>query len=195
MSIILGVGIAATATTVTLFYMGKKGWQALHKAVGITPGVLTYQDPQAPILLMDITWQQLSLNRQHLSCLPDSQLRQLQRIDRKVGAYHSYQQELKSQNKTPALTEQQFVLHKLLQLRLPEMLASHYHLARANNKNCFNDTGNLEANNDKRVEAGQLLQQALNNIEQRLESLLEQMETQHLLDLRVMKSYIESHNS
>ena len=38
MSILIGVGVV---TTVTVVYLGKKGWQALHKAVGITPGVLT----------------------------------------------------------------------------------------------------------------------------------------------------------
>ncbi|WP_201555176.1 hypothetical protein [Psychrobacter sp. 72-O-c] len=185
MSMLLGVGVF---TTITVFYLGKKGWQALHKAVGITPGVLTYQDPQAPITLTDMTWQNLTLNNKHLSVLPDSQLRHLQRIDHKVATYQTYQQHLQAQSITPAITEQQFVLDKLLHTRLAEMLASHYHLASAG--------ASVNAStNDKQSEAKQLLQQALNNIEGRLDSLLEQMETQHLQDLRVMKNYIDSHSN
>ncbi|SNT69250.1 hypothetical protein [Psychrobacter sp. LV10R520-6] len=202
MSMLLGVGVL---TTITVFYLGKKGWQALHKAVGITPGVLTYHDPQAPITLTDMTWQNLTLNNKHLSVLADSQLRQLQRIDHKVATYQGYQQHLQAQNITPAITEQQFVLDKLLHTRLAEMLASHYHLAGVNggadattstditsDKGTTNDRG---VTNDKGAEAGQLLQAALNNIDSRLDELLEQVDSQHLQDLRVMKNYIDSHNA
>ena len=179
MLMLLGVSIFST---VTLFYLGKKGWQALHKAVGITPGVLTYQNPQAPLTINTMIWQNLNLNKQHLSSLSDLQLRQLQRIDSKVAIYHDYQQSLQEQNITSAITEQQFVLHKLLHTRLAEMLASHHHLVSMSNSA------------DKQAEARQLMQNLLNNIEQRLESLLEQMENKHLQDLRVMKQYIDSHD-
>jgi len=192
MSMLLGVGVL---TTITVFYLGKKGWQALHKAVGITPGVLTYHDPQAPITLTDMTWQNLTLNNKHLSVLADSQLRQLQRIDHKVATYQGYQQHLQAQNITPAITEQQFVLDKLLHTRLAEMLASHYHLASAGANGRSDPNMSFDATNNKRSEAKQLLQQALTNIEGRLDNLLEQMETQHLQDLRVMKNYIDSHNN
>ena len=79
MSILIGIGIV---TTITTFYLGKKGWHALHKAVGITPGVLTYQDDHAPLSLATLSWQQLSLNKKHLKSLSEQQLRQLQHIDR-----------------------------------------------------------------------------------------------------------------
>jgi hypothetical protein len=189
---LLGVGVF---TTLTVFYLGKKGWQAFHKAVGITPGALTYHDPQAPITLTDMTWQNLTLNNKHLSVLPDSQLRQLKSIDHKVATYYSYQQELQAQNITPAITEQQFVLNKLLHTRLAEMLASHYHLASVGVNGRSDPNVSLDATHDKQSEAKQLLQQALTNIEGRLDDLLEQMETQHLQDLRVMKNYIDSHSS
>ena len=114
-------------STVTVFYLTKKGWQALHKAVGITPGVLTYQDPQARLSVDTWVWQNLNVNKQHLMHLSDLQLRQLQYIDEKIDLYQSYQQSVEQQSITPALTEQQFVLHKLLHTRLAEMLASHYH--------------------------------------------------------------------
>lgn len=185
MSILIGIGIV---TTVTTFYLGRKGWHALHKMVGITPGVLTYQDDNAPLSLTSINWQQLNLNKKHLKVLPDNQLLQLHRIDEKVSNYQSYQKALQAQNKTPALTEQQFVLNKLLHTRLPEMLVSHYQLVnmiRINN----------EMNQQKKSEASELLQGALNNIEHRLDTLLKQIEVQQLQELQVMNNYMNSHDS
>ena len=184
MSILLGVGVV---TTVGVFHLGRKGWHALHKMVGITPGVLTYQDSNAPLLLTSLNWQQLNLNKKHLEVLSDKQLRQLQHIDKKVANYHNYQNELEAQNVISAINEQQFVLHKMLNIRLPEMLASHYHLANIN-------ISNRTKNGQKQTEASRLLQEVLDNIEQRLDGLLERMEEQHLQELRVMKNYIHSHD-
>ncbi|WP_201527678.1 hypothetical protein [Psychrobacter frigidicola] len=194
MSILLGVGVV---TTVTILYMGKKGWQALHKVVGITPGVLTYQDPNAPLLLSTtITWQKLDFNGQHLSSLSDSQLRQLQRIDKKAAAYHNDQQNLQEQGRISAVSEEQFVLHKLLYTRLPEMLASHYRLL-GFKQGLLGITSNAKASSTddaKQAEASKLLQEALDNIERRLDILLETLETQSLQELRVMKNYLNSQN-
>ena len=184
MSILIGVGVVAT---VSVFYLGRKGWHALHRMVGITPGVLTYQDNNAPLLLTSLNWQQLDLNKKHLEALSDKQLRQLQHIDKKVANYHNYQNELEAQNVTSAINEQQFVLHKMLHTRLPEMLASHYHLAAIN-------VSNHTKNGQKQTEASRLLQEVLDSIEQRLDGLLERMEEQHLQELRVMKNYIHSHD-
>ena len=184
MSILIGVGVV---TTVSVFYLGRKGWHALHRMVGITPGVLTYQDSNAPLLLTSLNWQQLDLNKKHLEIVSDKQLRQLQHIDKKVANYHNYQNELEAKNVTSAINEQQFVLHKMLHIRLPEMLASHYHLA---NLNISNHT----KNGQRQTEAGRLLQEVLDSIEQRLDGLLERMEEQHLQELRVMKNYIHSHD-
>ena len=184
MSILLGVGVV---TTVSVFYLGRKGWHALHKMVGITPGVLTYQDSNAPLLLTSLNWQQLNLNKKHLEALSDKQLRQLQHIDKKVANYHNYQNDLEAQDVTSAINEQQFVLHKMLHTRLPEMLASHYHLANIN-------ISNRTKNGQKQTEASRLLQEVLDSIEQRLDGLLERMEEQHLQELRVMKNYIHSHD-
>ena len=184
MSILIGVGVV---TTVSVFYLGRKGWHAFHKMVGITPGVLTYQDNNAPLLLTSLNWQQLNLNKKHLEALSDKQLRQLQHIDKKVANYHNYQNDLEAQDVTSAINEQQFVLHKMLHTRLPEMLASHYHLANIN-------ISNRTKNGQKQTDAGRLLQEVLDSIEQRLDRLLERMEEQHLQELRVMKNYIHSHD-
>ena len=195
MSILIGIGIV---TTVTTLYLGRKGWQAFHKAVGITPGALTYRDYDAPLSLSTLSpstlslstihWQQLKLNKEHLQGLSEQQLRQLKRIDEKVNSYQDYQKALQTQSQTPAVTEQQFVLHKLLHTRLPETLASHYHLVKVN-------IGANNMKNGKKAEAHQLLQQVFNNIESRLDILLAQEEAQHLQDLRVMTKYIDSHRS
>ena len=190
MSILIGVGVVAT---VSVFYLGRKGWHALHKMVGITPGVLTYQDSNAPLLLTSLNWQQLNLNKKHLEVLSDKQLRQLQHIDKKVANYHNYQNELEAQNVISAINEQQFVLHKMLHIRLPEMLASHYHLANINISNRTKN-GQTQTQTQTQTEAGRLLQEILDNIEQRLDGLLERMEEQHLQELRVMKNYIHSHD-
>lgn len=183
MIMLLGVGIM---TVFFVFYLCKKSWHMLHKAVGITPGVLTCQDVNAPLSLPDITWQTLALNTKHLHTLSDEQLRQLQHIDKKVVIYHSNQQQLHVKNLTPVLTEQQFVLHKLLHTRLPEILAKHHYLLNSNNKDIRN------ADDTSLTEANGLLQEALDNIERRLDKLLEQLQTQHLEDLRVMKRYLDS---
>lgn len=185
MSVLIGIGIVTTVTTI---YLGRKGWHALHKMVGITPGVLTYQDDNAPLSLTSINWQHLNLNKKHLKVLPDNQLLQLQRIDEKVSNYQSYEKALQSQNKTPAVTEQQFVLNKMLHTRLPEMLASYYQLVNINRSD-------NESNQQKKAEASELLQEALDNIEHRLDDLLKQIEVQQLQELRVMNNYINSHDS
>ena len=184
MSILVGIGIV---TTVSVLYLGRKGWYAFHKVVGITPGVLVYHDTNAPLALSNISWQQLNFNKKHLKSLADNQLRQLHRIDEKVASYHAYQAEIKLHRKTPAITEQQFVLHKMLHTRLPEMLSSYYQLATIS-------SNAQSVNNQPPGEAAKLLQEVLDNIEKRLDGLLGQMEQQQLQDLRVMKSYIDSHN-
>ncbi|WP_286741039.1 hypothetical protein [Psychrobacter sp. UBA3068] len=184
MSILIGIGVVTMVTTV---YLGRKGWQALHKAVGITPGVLTYQDYNAPLSLSAVSWQQLHLNKKHLNDLPEQQLRQLQRIDEKTHNYQTYQKGIEAQNKKSVVTEQQFVLHKMLHTRLPEMLASYHQLA-----NIY--TSAQHVSNEKKAEASALLQKFLDNIEQRLDGLLEQIETQQLQALRVMDHYIDSHD-
>lgn len=186
----LSIGIISAITT---FYLGRKGWHALHRAVGISPGVLIYHHPNAPLSLNDLTWQQLILNQQHLTPLSDEQLHQLQRIDNKVTAYRQYNQELNAQNIIPALTEAHFVLQKWLEVRLPQMLASHYHVqSQARDKDEVRHT--INSGDSNRLTASQLLQEGLDNIEQRLDSLLEQIDTRHLQELRVMKRYMDEHN-
>ena len=187
MSIILGVGVVAT--TMTVIYLGRKGWHALHKAVGITPGVLIYQDSSVPLSRSNLSWQQLILHKKHLKVLTDSQLHQLQRIDRKVAIYQDYQQELKEQHETSVISEEHFILHKLIYTRLPEILGSHYRLMSTSTNNNRHMT---HSHSDQQCEATEVLQQALENIEKRLDGIIMHIDNQNLQDLRVMKRYMES---
>ena len=180
MLVLLSMGVFST---LTVFYLGRKGWRALHKAVGITPGVLTYQHPQAPLSIKTLTWQNLNLNKQHLTHLSDLQLRQLQYIDNRIALYQTYQHSIQQQNITPVITEQQFILHKLLHTRLAETLVSYHQLV------------SISTSTDKQAEANHLLQNLLNNIEQRLADLLMQIENNNLQDLRVMHHYMNSQES
>ena len=76
----------------------------------------------------------------------------------------------------------------MLQTRLPEMLASYNHLTGLN-------TNANHVIDEKAIEANTLLQKMLDNIEQRLDRLLAQVEKQHLQNLRVMDKYIDSHDN
>lgn len=191
MIILLGLGVA---TVVGVFYMAKKGWHALHAVVGITPGTLIYQNPNTPLLYSAMTWQALTLNAQHLAALTQSQLQQLKRIDEKLSIYQQLQVSEQQQDKSPPINEAQFILHKLLYTRLPEILASHhrmmglYHSSLAAGQR-------VEINGDnkrEKLEANELLQRALDNIETRLDSLLEGLKHQSLQELRMMNTYLNS---
>lgn len=177
--ILIGVG---AVTAFTLYYLGKKSWQALHRMAGITPGVMVYQNPKAPLLLNKLQWQQLNLNPDHLKGLNDNVLRQLQHIDQKLAHFESYQQSLTDNNK--ALSEDEFIAHKFIYSRLPEMLASYYHLRQSYQQK--------SSNVEKIKEAEQLLQALLDSIESRLDGVLSQIEAKHWQDLKVMKRYLES---
>ena len=180
-------------SVITSLYLGRKGWHALHKAVGISPGVLIYQHPNAPLFLPDMTWQKLTLNQQHLTVLSNKQLLQLQRLDDKISAYQQYQHELNAQNLIRILTEDHFIMQKWIEIRLPQLLASYYHvqpgISKKGTKEQFITTDNING-----LTASQLLQESLDNIEQRLDNLLAQIETRHLQELKVMQRYMNEHN-
>ena len=75
MSVLIGAGVVAV---VAAGYVGRKGWLALHRAVGITPGTLKYvppsQLPPPPML-------QLTLAESQIKDLPPVIMERLLRID------------------------------------------------------------------------------------------------------------------
>lgn len=187
----LSIGVISI---VTILYLGKKCWHALHKVVGIKPGALIYQSPNAPLSLPDLTWQQLILHQKHLSLLSDDQLRQLKRFDDKMVAYQLYQRELDIQNATRILTEEHYVLQKWLEVRLPQMLTSYYH-AQLGIRDQDIKEQSINTDNTNRLSASKLLQEGLDNIEQLLDNQLAQIEVRHLQELQVMQRYMNEHNN
>ena len=186
----LSIGVISIVTSL---YLGKKGWHALHEVVGIRPGTLIYQHPDAPLSLPDLTWQQLILDQKHLSLLSDDQLRQLKRFDDKMVAYQLYQRELDTQNATRILTEEHYVLQKWLEVRLPQILTNHYH-AQLGIRNQDIKEQSINTAHTNRLSASQLLQEGLDNIEQLLDNQLAQIEVRHLQELQVMQRYMNEHN-
>lgn len=186
----LSIGVISIVTSL---YLGKKGWHALHKVVGISPGTLIYQSPNAPLSLPDLTWQQLILDQKHLGLVSDDQLLQLKRLDDKMLAYQQYQRELDTQNPTRILTAEHFVLQKWLDIRLPQMLNSHYH-AQLGIRNQDVKGKSINTDNTNRLTASQLLQEGLDNIEQLLDNQLAQIEVRHLQELQIMQRYMNEHN-
>lgn len=186
----LSIGVISIVTSL---YLGKKGWHTLHKVVGISPGTLIYQSPNAPLSLPDLTWQQLILDQKHLRVLSDAQLHQLKRLDDKMVAYQLYQRELDTQNATRILTEEYYMLQKWLEVRLPQMLTSHYH-AQLGIRNQNIKGQSINTDNTNRLSASQLLQEGLDNIEQLLDNQLAQIEVRHLQELQIMQRYMNEHN-
>lgn len=177
--ILIGVG---AVTAITIYYLGKKSWHALHRIAGITPGVMVYQNPKAPLLINKLKWQKLNLNRVHLQVLNNELLRQLQNIDQKLAHFESYQQSLNDNNK--ALSEEEFTAHKFIYSRLPEMLASYYHLRQSYQQKNVNAA--------RMSDAEQLLKELLDSIEERLDGVLSKIEAQHWQELKVMKRYLDT---
>lgn len=177
--ILIGVG---AVTAIMIYYLGKKSWQALHRIAGITPGVMIYENPKVPLLVNKLQWQKLELNPAHLQGLNNDLLRQLQNIDQKLAHFESYQQSLNDSDK--ALSEEEFIAHKFIYSRLPEMLASYYHLRQSYQQK--------SSNKAKISEAEQLLRELLNGIEERLDGVISKIEAQHWQELKVMKRYLDT---
>lgn len=186
----LSIGVISVITSL---YLGRKGWHALHKAVGISPGTLIYQHPDAPLSLPDLTWQQLILDQKYLRVLSDAQLRQLKRFDDKMLAYQQYQRELDTQNSTRILTEEHYMLQKWLEVRLPQMLTSYYH-AQLGIRDQDIKGQSINTAHTNRLTASQLLQEGLDNIEQLLDNQLAQIEIRHVQELQIMQRYMSEHN-
>ena len=51
MSLLIGI---ALVSTLGVAYIGRKGWYAFHRAVGITPGTLTYTPSSEPLALPNL---------------------------------------------------------------------------------------------------------------------------------------------
>lgn len=191
MSIMVGAGVVALVAT---GYLGRKGWLAFHRAVGITPGTLQYVEPskRPPPQMM-----QLSVEQQQLSYLPAAILEQIQRIDSQATVYQQWREEAEQAGQSIAATEEEFVVRKLLDVRLPEMLNSYQRIVRhdirvqqAIRPNYRYMPDNNNALSESHSEALKLLSELLSNIENRLADLLKRCHADSLQDMQVMHRYL-----
>lgn len=207
MSIFLGVG-ALVVSTAGMVYLGRKGWHAFHRAVGITPGTLKYVEPSADLAPQLI---QLTLEAEVLQYLPPVTLAQLKRIDEKADIYQQWQDELATQGQVVPTSEEQFMVRKLLNERIPEMLADYHTLAQYQNRLDQVDISNLPQRDpesqstlhstvqtpvtkkaDTLASAFSLLVELLDTTEHRLDQLLTRHSDLHHQSLQVMKRYLDS---
>ncbi|WP_019673725.1 hypothetical protein [Psychrobacter lutiphocae] len=213
MSILVTLG-AGIITTVAIGYIGRKGWHAFHRAVGISPGKMTYvepaQLPPPPML-------QLSLATSQMQGLPIVIMEQLQRIDTKADILQQWRVERVEAGQPLQVSEEEFVVSKLLQTRLPELLDSYQqllrherrlhqvatqslhnsssHNKRAHNKRAHNKLLNSEPSNDElseqQAQALRLVMELLLNIEDKLDGLLRGCQNDALQQLQVMQRYLQ----
>lgn len=189
MSLIITAGVLIV-TTVGVGYAGKKGWHAFHRAVGITPGTMRYSDAPAlepPKLI------QLNIDTAWLPHLPIEALTILKRIDDKADIYQRWRDELAAQGRVLPSSEAQFVVGKLLDERLPQMLADYHALAQYQHQ-----LANIQVqaaappNADATLTAAyELLIELLTTTEAKLDGLLTNCGESHYHDLKVMRRYLD----
>lgn len=194
MSVLIGVGVIAT---LGLGYIGHKGWLAFHRAVGIRPGTLKYIEPsQLPPPQM----MQLTLLPDQIRGLPPVIIEQLLRIDGKADIFQQLRNEAIKAGHTPTISEDEFVVRKLLQVRLPELINSYQKIARhedllqqteikagSRTKNFVTNADQMSKN---KAQALSLVFEVLLKIETKLDNLLEGCQSEALQELQVMQRYL-----
>lgn len=197
MSVLIGVGVVAV---VAAGYVGRKGWLAFHRAVGITPGTLKYVEPSQlppPPML------QLTLVDDQIKGLPPAIVEQLLRIDGKADILQQWRNEAAQAGQTPIVSEDEFMVSKLLQSRLPELIESYQRIAhheellqQAANRASTTAYANRQAHSEERMSENKaqalgLLLEVLMKIETKLDGLLEGCQSEALQQMQVMQRYLD----
>lgn len=197
MSVLIGVGVVAV---VAAGYVGRKGWLAFHRAVGITPGTLKYVEPSQlppPPML------QLTLVDEQIKGLPPAIVEQLLRIDGKADILQQWRNEAVQAGQTPIVSEDEFMVSKLLQSRLPELIESYQRIAhheellqQAANRASTTAYANRQAHSEEQMSENKaqalgLLLEVLMKIETKLDGLLEGCQSEALQQMQVMQRYLD----
>lgn len=188
MSVIIGAGVIGT---LILGYVGRKGWLAFHRAVGITPGTLKYVEPsQLPPPEMI----RLDLDNNLIQNLPPVVIEQLMRIDNKADVYQAWRDDRQQSGRTVSTTEDEFVIQKLLNTRLPEVIQSYQNIVRHDNRlqqsNHLKNVNSVMSKNQ--TDALNLLLELLVKIEEKLDVLLSQCQKDALQEMQVMNRYLKN---
>ena len=197
MSVLIGVGVAAVAVA---GYVGRKGWLAFHRAVGITPGTLKYVEPSQlppPPML------QLTLVEDQIKGLPPAIVEQLLRIDGKADIFQQWRNDMIKAGQTPMVSEDEFMVSKLLQIRLPELIESYQRIARhedllqqANHRAATAAYNSKQVSSENQISENKaqalgLLLEVLIKIETKLDVLLEDCQSEALQQMQVMQRYLD----
>ena len=196
MSVLIGAGVVAV---VAAGYVGRKGWLALHRAVGITPGTLKYVPPsQLPPPML-----QLTLAESQIKDLPPVIMERLLRIDGKADVFQQLRTEAIDVGQNPATSEDEFVVSKLLQTRLPELINSYQRIARqealiqqathraVSSQHAISSASNSIEMSEGKAQALAVLLEVLITIETKLDALLERYQNDALQDMQVMRRYLQ----
>ena len=184
MTIILGI-----VATASVAYIGRRGWYAFHKAVGITPGAMHYTPPVQAALPMLI---QLEIDSCILEYLPPRALDILTRIDHKADIYQQWLDDLAQQGRQLPNSEEQFIVRKILSERLPAMLIDYHTLAQHQQRLIKLQGTSRDTTEHQNVAAAlALLIELLDSTEQRLDQLLAQCQDSHYQELKVMRRYLD----
>lgn len=196
MSVLIGAGVVAV---VAAGYVGRKGWLALHRAVGITPGTLKYVPPsQLPPPML-----QLTLAESQIKDLPPVIMERLLRIDGKADVFQQLRTEAMDAGQTLATSEDEFVVSKLLQTRLPELINSYQRIARqealiqqanhraVSSQHAISSASNSTEMSESKAQALAVLLEVLITIETKLDALLERYQNDALQDMQVMRRYLQ----
>lgn len=197
MSVLIGVGAVAVLVA---GYVGRKGWLAFHRAVGITPGTLKYVEPSQlppPPML------QLTLVSDQIKGLPPAIVEQLLRIDGKADIFQQWRNDAIKAGQTLMVSEDEFMISKLLQSRLPELIENYQRIARHEDLlQQATDRASTAAYNNRQVSSEEqisetkaqalgLLLEVLIKIETKLDSLLEGCQSEALQQMQVMQRYLD----
>lgn len=163
----------------------RKLWVGFHRAVGIELGSPKYISIEDQIETQITTSQYINLGvkPEQIILFPDLVKKQLSRIHEKAVIYFDWHQS--EQKFSPIKSEDHFLLIKLLNDHLPTILVDYYFLLK-------NQKYNLEVNANRSNNHLIVLIELLNDIENRLDNLLQCMEELHSQNLAVMKRYLKS---
>lgn len=212
------IGTTAVATTVGFVYVSRKAWRSFHRAVGIEPGKMEYVPYQAEQERFKPQLIQVNLTNSQLVHVPKSVQIQLQRIDDKADSYQNWRAELEQRHNQHAqsgqsvlhTTENQFVLSKLMSEHLPEIVNTYHNIHERKLKFTNQGLANQSQVNQSRAshsakslttgidfdasdnQALSMLIDLLNDIENRLDTLLHECEQIQLQDLKIMKRYLQA---
>lgn len=146
---------------------------------------------------------QLTLAESQIKDLPPVIMERLLRIDGKADVFQQLRTEAMDAGQTLATSEDEFVVSKLLQTRLPELINSYQRIARqealiqqatnraVSSQHAISSASNSTEMSEGKVQALAVLLEVLVTIETKLDALLARYQKNALQDMQVMRRYLQ----